>query len=71
MQNENNKTTTQDKNSITTTQGGSEQCKTKMNTTYKNNNTNKQAQHQKKTKTKTPSEEAKKPLGLIHCWYPW
>jgi hypothetical protein len=57
MQNENNKTTTQDKNIITTTQGGSEQCKMEMNTTYKNNQKNKQAQHIKVAKKK------KKPLG--------
>jgi hypothetical protein len=45
MQSKNNKTKTPNENNITTTQGGSEQCKIKMNTTYKNNQ-------------KNPSEEA-------------
>jgi len=72
MQGKNNKTTTHYENNITTTQGGSDQCKMEMNTIYKNNRkkTKKQAQHIKVTPKKNPHEEARKPLGFIHCWSP-
>ncbi len=43
----------QNEDNITTTQGGSEQCKTKMNTVYKNKK--KQAQHIKVAQKKTPN----------------
>jgi hypothetical protein len=32
--------------------------------------TNKQTQHIKLAQKKNPSEEARKPLGFIHCWSP-
>jgi len=54
MQGKNNKTTTQDENNITPTQGVSEQHKMKMNTIYKNNK-------KKQTNTTYKSNPKKKP----------
>jgi len=70
MQSKYNKTIMQNENNITTTQGGSEQCKTEMNTIYKKNQKKEQAQHIKVAPKKPSSEEARKPLGFIHCWSP-
>jgi hypothetical protein len=56
----------QDENNITTTQDGSEQCKTEMNTIYKNNKKNKQIEHIKIVKKKKIQVKRSQSLWVLY-----